>query len=299
VLKRLATPKLVNYNRVDTRINPGVLIHDRIKSGEPFMISRFGSEELKSLKEYKLRNRNVLSRSYSYYKGWINNIDQFGSEKVFDKSFKWKSFDADWQLYYSEFFKSMSEIDVLGSWLYWERLFSPQLINAVNVRLSRLEPYYHETNWLKALEGKKVLVIHPMKESILKQYEIKDQLFDADKCMPDFQLEVLKAKYFDDTSLNTWELMFNYYLENIEKFKFDVAIIGNGSWGMPLASKIKKMGKQAIHLGGAVQLLFGIMGNRWYSDYPFIRGLMNQHWIFPNQNETPVWSEKYDNKAYW
>ena len=44
---------------------------------------------------------------------------------------------------------------------------------------------------------------------------------------------------------------------------FDVAIIGCGAYGMPLAAMLKQAGKQAIHLGGATQLLFGIKGKRW------------------------------------
>lgn len=44
------------------------------------------------------------------------------------------------------------------------------------------------------------------------------------------------------------------------KINFDTAIIGCGAYGMPLAAQIKNAGRQAIHLGGAVQLLFGIKG---------------------------------------
>ena len=44
------------------------------------------------------------------------------------------------------------------------------------------------------------------------------------------------------------------------KFDFDVALIGCGAYGFPLAAKLKTAGKQAIHLGGVLQALFGIKG---------------------------------------
>ena len=47
------------------------------------------------------------------------------------------------------------------------------------------------------------------------------------------------------------------------KIDFDTAIIGCGAYGFPLAAKLKAAGKQAFHMGGATQLLFGIKGSRW------------------------------------
>ena len=43
--------------------------------------------------------------------------------------------------------------------------------------------------------------------------------------------------------------------------------------------KLKNAGKQAIHLGGATQLLFGIKGYRWEHDYPTkIATFFNDAW---------------------
>jgi threonine dehydrogenase-like Zn-dependent dehydrogenase len=38
-------------------------------------------------------------------------------------------------------------------------------------------------------------------------------------------------------------------IDEIGKIDFDVAILGCGAYGLPLAAAIKGMGKQAIHLG--------------------------------------------------
>ena len=49
----------------------------------------------------------------------------------------------------------------------------------------------------------------------------------------------------------------------IDKEDFDICLIGAGAYGFPLAAYVKRKGKKAVHLGGALQLLFGIKGSRW------------------------------------
>ena len=57
----------------------------------------------------------------------------------------------------------------------------------------------------------------------------------------------------------------------ISEIDFEIAIIGAGAYGLPLGAFIKKIGRQAIHLGGATQILFGVRRARWEVD-PFFRG---------------------------
>ncbi|WP_275353744.1 hypothetical protein [Klebsiella pneumoniae] len=68
----------------------------------------------------------------------------------------------------------------------------------------------------------------------------------------------------------------------ISKIDFDVAIIGCGAYGLPLASFVKNLGKQSIHLAGWTQVLFGIKGKRW-DDLPQISKFYNDHWIRPDK----------------
>jgi len=75
---------------------------------------------------------------------------------------------------------------------------------------------------------------------------------------------------------------------------FDVAIIGAGAWSIPLAVHAKKLGRIGIHLGGTVNLLFGIRGGRFED-----RGLYNKHWIRPLPSECPANHKLLENGAYW
>lgn len=46
----------------------------------------------------------------------------------------------------------------------------------------------------------------------------------------------------------------------MDKIDYDICLIGCGAYGFPLAAHAKRKGKKAVHLGGALQLLFGIKG---------------------------------------
>ena len=82
---------------------------------------------------------------------------------------------------------------------------------------------------------------------------------------------------------------------------FDIAIIGCGAYGFPLAVKLKKAGKQAIHLGGAAQLLFGIKGKRWESDpaFEYVQKFFNDSWVYPDEAERPQKAHIVEGGCYW
>lgn len=81
---------------------------------------------------------------------------------------------------------------------------------------------------------------------------------------------------------------------------FDVAIIGCGAYGFLLAAEVKKMGKVAIHLGGATQLLFGIIGTRWERETPrFYRDVVNEYWVRPSAKERIKEADQIEQGCYW
>jgi hypothetical protein len=91
------------------------------------------------------------------------------------------------------------------------------------------------------------------------------------------------------------------WFEGVEELKkamtkqeFDVAIIGAGAWSLPLAAHAKTLGKIGLHLGGTLNLLFGIRGGR-FDD----RGFYNDNWIRPVNSERPSNFNLMENGAYW
>ncbi len=84
----------------------------------------------------------------------------------------------------------------------------------------------------------------------------------------------------------------------MDAVEYDVAIIGCGAYGFPLAAHAKRKGKVAVHLGGATQILFGIRGNRWDAN-PQISSLYNEWWVRPAPEERVGGAERVENACYW
>lgn len=89
-----------------------------------------------------------------------------------------------------------------------------------------------------------------------------------------------------------------YMKKEIDKVDYDICLIGCGAYGFPLAAHVKRTGKKAIHLGGGLQLLFGIRGKRWDMRDEY-KSLMNEYWIRPSEDETPVVAKKVEGACYW
>lgn len=295
-------------NRTLTFDKKGNEVQDYIKVllevDKPVMIARFGSTELTAMEGYRCAiNTNNI------YKYLTKRIGHIGYTNYIARNM--------WEL--SGFFPSnpktldrfclmMEElipmVDVLGSWRIEEHLFDAELRNAVKVPMPDLEPYYFDNPWTPALEGKKVLVVHPFEDTIRKQHEAGryECLFADRRLTPNYELQTIKAVQsiagnkpaeFDD-----WFQALDWMNAEIDKRDFDIAIIGCGAYGFPLAAHVKQIGKKAVHLGGAVQNLFGIR-SRGMENTEWFKKTVNDYWVRPSEEETPKGFDKVENGLYW
>lgn len=203
-----------------------------------------------------------------------------------------------------EYIKAISESDILALWGVGSesKVVKSNCDKCIFVPLRSLEPYYFKNPWSKALENKKILVIHPFKDSIINQYSIRQNLFDNKDVLPKFEkIECIKAIQTiagTKSEFSTWFEALEYMKNEISKVDFDIAIIGAGAYGLPLAAYVKSLGKKSIQLSGATQILFGIKGKRW-DDHEFISNLYNDYWKRPMDIEKPKYSEKVEGGSYW
>ena len=134
-------------------------------------------------------------------------------------------------------------------------------------------------SWIYGIEGKKVLVVSPFVEYMAKQYEKRNLLWNGIR-IPEFELHTVKALFwydgYKDPSFKSWFEAFDYlYLESMKQ-DFDIALLGCSTFSTPLALKFRERGKQAVHVGGPLQLMFGIKGKRWDA---YFTDTYNEHWI--------------------
>lgn len=66
---------------------------------------------------------------------------------------------------------------------------------------------------------------------------------------------------------------------NMAAHEYDVALIGAGALGIPLAASARDSGKVAISLGGHLQVLFGVLGERWRNDREWRERYINDAWV--------------------
>jgi len=261
--------KLVNSKMAD------VLIAQKIKSGAPFMLSRYGTGEFRSL--FGDNDFNLLC----FYSGFFPN-----DPKLLGRFRK-------------TYFECSKSIDFLVVGLYMNQFIRKirWIRNFPNIEylFSYFSTGPFDCSWMKELENKRILVIHPFKKTIECQYKKADKL----RIMPKLKsLEVIKAVQTlagnQDPRFDDWFEALDYMKKEIEKKDFDIAIIGCGAYGLPLAAHVKSIGKQALHVGGGVQLFFGIRGKRW-DDY----GIYNKYWVSPMKEDSMESYKKIEGGCYW
>lgn len=285
------------------------IIYNLLLDEKPCMIARFGANELNAVINYLGINCNSHS-ILKFIKGkqpewWWNENIMFNMQ---NNAGFFPITPENMQRFGRLMLDDIKEVDLLGSWLRQESLLANYLTSCSKyVWLDFLIPFLAENPWSRILEGKKVLVVHPFAETIIKQYNKKEKLFNNPNVLPTFKkITVLKAIQSlggDNSEFQNWFEALQWMKDKMDESDYEICLIGCGAYGFPLAAHAKRQGKKAIHLGGALQLLFGIRGRRWENPnlnkgYD-ISSYMNDYWVRPSIEEKPNKSENVENACYW
>lgn len=281
-------------------------IRDLIDGAAPCMIGRWGGTELAGLLSvWDVRDsRPVWSKRWRRLTGEMRATDRW-DPRIRRHMADWSGFfpltDAALGRFAERMERDAKELDVLGSWLAEEVRVRHLFPQAKIVDILSLRPEQNDPPWSLALAGKRVLVVHPFEQSIRSQYAKREFLFPGRAVLAEFDLLTLKAVQTlggKSERFGSWFEALEWMCGEIDKIDYDVAIIGAGAYGFPLAAHVKRSGKKAVHLGGATQLMFGIMGKRWETDAtlaPFV----NEHWVRPLPSEMPEIAGQVEDGCYW
>ena len=281
-------------------------IFQKLMENKPIMIAKFGTVELGVVGAYELKyNYRIASYLKDFMKG---RVSLYSSKVLYSLCKQAGFFPNDIELgdqYYRLMLNDMQDIDILASYIYEEKYVNKYL-KCKRVDLDGYyAPFLWKNPWTKYLKGKKVLVVHPFVDSIRYQYENnRCKLFDDPDVLPEFaELHTIKAVQTiadqEDSRFDTWFDALQYMKDEISKVDFDIALIGCGAYGMCLAAHVKRMGKQAVHLAGWTQMLFGVYGERWIKDQPQYAKFINENWIRPLEDEKPKGADKVEGGCYW
>ncbi len=293
-------------------------IYSLLSKDEPCMISRFGTTEINCVNNYLCvhSQKPYLSKVWDYisdktHTPWWNE-SHFETMSIFSGIFPIGQNTA--EKFSVRYLNDIPKIDLLACHQYYEK-FMPLKSDIIKVQLEMLYPFFVDCPWTRILKGKKVLIIHPFEETIKSQYLKRHLLFENKEILPEFELltyKTVQSVAGTPVPFNSWFDALSLMENEIANIDFDIAIIGCGAYGLPLAAFIKRLGKKAVHLAGGTQLLFGIKGKRWVEQYsdewdyrPGVkininyRPLFNESWCYPLEFDTPQNAKKVENGCYW
>jgi len=264
-------------------------IKSLLEGGLPALVSRIGHTEGRIVGEWMFRGGRY---------GRLTNKQAHQNAGIFPLT------DQVLTKFAEIYSAALQDVDLLGFWQttdqarWLDSLSHPPLL----APLKALEPYFHTQPWSSALAGRRVLVVHPFARSIASQYrQHRQSLFANSEILPAFELDVLAPPQTLAPATGgyaDWQDALETLISQALARPFDVALLGCGAYGMPLGAAIKRAGRQAIHLGGSLQLLFGIRGRRW-DDLPAFQPLFNEAWVRPSAEETPQRAAAVDAGCYW
>lgn len=288
-------------------MNLNKIVCEYFKGDKPFLIGRNGSTELEVL-SYIMKNDDdsqlpeKLMKRLELHSG----IFPATQESVF--------------LWVNHYMKALESCDVMAEGWYLPLVKEEKCIldsvipNRDKITLRNLEPYYAtpDLRWTRYLDNKSVAIINSFANTCEEQTYMSKAVWPThtDTLLPSSTRWYPFRTYFPPNvagvnieiswKVKTWHEAVDLVVEEVKssKSKIDVAIIGCGALGMIIASRLKNLGIQCVLMGGAIQILFGIKGERWIR-HPVISKFFNDAWIFPPEYLKPSSANLIENACYW
>lgn len=307
-------PSELNYSIVRNGEKVNEMIYQIISSDAPCMIARYGANELSCILNYmsiKERQKWSFIKGETSFWWWNKNI----MRNMRTNAGFFPSTEESLSRFSEMMLEDSREVDVLAvfsSVYYGVNRMIPYLYNCRSFFiLPYIDPFLYEKPWSRALEGKRIVIVHPFAELIERQYSKRTLLFDNPLVLPEFKLRTVKAVQSlggESNGYRDWFEALEWMKNEIDKEEYDICIIGCGAYGFPLAAHVKRTGHKAIHVGGSLQLWFGIKGKRWempnksdlheIPDDFYLRLMDRVSWVRP-YNYVSDKTKVVENGCYW
>ena len=207
--------------------------------------------------------------------------------------------------------ESLKSLDMVPVWqtpdtylsAYEDRALSRYVSQAERITLTALHPVHPPASWLPELCALRWLVISPFEATIRSQLPCLDKLgFFPSRAVALLSqvrencriLRCPQLPYLVPPQHRDWFEALEDLKSQMAGHSFDIALVGAGAWSLPLVAHAKKLGKKGLHLGGQLQLLFGIKGGRWDRV-----NIYNEFWTRPLPEDRPENFRLMEQGAYW
>lgn len=291
-------------NSAETILRQEAEITRRLRSPEPCAIGKIGTTELLGLEFFTRWIRPPWPPSASWRRPAQRLYECSGLFPVRRDIF------FSWVRLYRE---ALASLDIAALWQpgkQYEAVLEKFLLRKYNpscstAGISFVRMLVPRAGWIDDLTPLRWLVIHPFAETIRAQlpHLAKIGVYsesthrDLDQRALDTRISPCpQFAYMVPPRHRDWFEALEEMKRAMEKqhADFDLVLVGAGAWSLPLVAHAKRLGKKGLHLGGALQLLFGIKGGR-YDRW----GVYNQAWRRPLNEEVPSNFLQMEKGAYW
>lgn len=207
--------------------------------------------------------------------------------------------DTGFYLRYNDFYmEHVRNLDCIGLYLNsWDIALEKPIIDFYELRNKFI--YYVEQQpdrspngvespcYLPCFRGRKILIICPFAGLLRDRAE--RETFEGvwsklgKKWFYPESVTALEFPYgFARDTQEKYDTILDLYQEitaELERRDFDVALIGAGGLAIPIASHIKSMGRVGLDLGGHLQIVFGVIGQKWRNLAEWRENYFNEWWI--------------------
>ena len=272
-------------------------IKEIIQQNKPFFIGRIAGCELKV--------------AYCFHQG--NLLDVVDELKELENNAGIYTGDNEsLKKYTQQLIESYDHCTVIAEWEQEGKVFAhtgsgqefitKRTPKTLKIDARALEPYYFKDNWMSALKGKRILIVHPFSKSFSKQSQNLKKVFPGKSWFEDCELEFVTPPLTlaGNHQNKDWQEHLTPFLESLrEKSDFDIALVAAGGYGMLIADYIfSNLGKSVMYVGGALQLFFGVIGKRWFDNKDILK-LVNDDWIRPGKDDKPDNFIRVEKGCYW
>ena len=287
-----------------SRLRQEALIRQMIHSPGPLAMGKIGTSELLVMEYPERWIRSPWPSSASWRRP---------AERLFHSGGLFPVCKQIFNRFVLEYADSVRSMDLVSQWQEtgtYESALEQALLDRLCPQATRVGYFFlrilnPRAVWLDDLASLRWLVIHPFAMSIRHQlprlaglnvYSDSSHGNLARRALDTVTIPCPQLPYMVPPRHRDWFQALEELKARMEKQRdlFDIALIGAGAWSMPLVAHAKKLGKKGMHLGGALQLLFGIKGGRFDRD-----GIYNDQWIRPLTEERPANHRLMENGAYW
>jgi len=261
-------------NRFDNLVNA-------LNGKDPLSIVRLGNVEAHDM---LMKNGKIYSQMYT-------NAGFFGDEK---ENSKWKS------MVLKALMNADVNLRVVTCDSFW---VCDDVLTQLNLFIPTL-PYVEDLAYyvtlINNIRTNNIGIVSYFKKDIERQLPKMDWIHKKRPITNNYRKwKIIKSENTikgNEPKDKTWSDVYDDLLKRCLEADCDIYFLSCGCYGLPLCNDLKKAGKKAYYVGGFLQLLFGLKGNRW-KDRKVVTQYYNKHWRFPE--EKPKNCANVENGCYW